>query len=102
MIAAHSSYPGLHRVLLDEAPIGDDYLDPHSAFEMEYLSDHRAAVATYRARPASAIDEIVALIISDAIDGVIHNAVRRGILESPDVKRELVRMISAYLDGANA
>jgi hypothetical protein len=38
-----------------------------------------------------------ALIISDAIDGVIHNAARRGMLGDPIVQSELVRLVSLYL-----
>ncbi|WP_245481372.1 TetR/AcrR family transcriptional regulator [Bradyrhizobium sp. LVM 105] len=97
MIAAHSIHPGLHEVLLDEAPSFDGLRDPHSSFEAEYLACYQAAVATYRAQETNANDYTVSLIISDAIDGVIHNAARRGMLEDPDVKNELVRMIGLYL-----
>ncbi|WP_429525214.1 TetR/AcrR family transcriptional regulator [Paraburkholderia youngii] len=34
MVAAHSAYPGLHRVLLDEAPSSDEYRNPNSQFEI--------------------------------------------------------------------
>ena len=103
MIAAHSVHPKLHRVLLDEAPGFDGFRDPHSSFEAEYLGYYRAAAATYRAAGACPDDWTVALILSDAVDGVIHNAARRGMLESPDVRNELVRMIRLYLaDGGAA
>jgi hypothetical protein len=42
-------------------------------------------------------DREAALIVSDAIDGVIHNAARRGALANPAVHSELVRLISRYL-----
>lgn len=97
MIAAHSAYPGLHRVLLDEAPSSDDYRNPNSEFEIEYLDYYAEAVATYRKRAPNAKDRTAALIVSDAIDGVIHNAARRGELRNPAVQAELIRLVSLYL-----
>lgn len=106
MVAAHSVYPGLHRVLLDEAPSSDDYRNPNSEFEVEYLAYYAEAVATYRNRQPNRADHTAALIISDAIDGVIHNAARRGMLADPTMQNELVRLVSLYLadagDGAAA
>ena len=99
MIAAHSIHPGLHRVLLDEVPSFDGYLDPQSSFEADYLARYQAAISDYRVHKANASDGAAALIISDAIDGVVHNAARRGMLEDPAIKTELVRMIASYLTG---
>jgi AcrR family transcriptional regulator len=76
MVAAHSVYPGLHRILLDEAPSSEEYRNPNSAFEIEYLSYYAEAVATYRKRQPKPVDYVAARVISDAIDGVIHNAAR--------------------------
>ena len=42
------------------------------------------------------------MIISDIIDGVVHNAARRGNLQMAEVRNELIRMIALYLDGSNA
>ncbi|WP_426230265.1 TetR/AcrR family transcriptional regulator [Pararhizobium sp. DWP3-4] len=100
MIAAHSIHPGLHRVLIDEAPSFHASKDPHSAFETEYLGYYARAVASYRTHETDAANHTVALIISDAIDGVIHNAARRGMLAEPQVKDQLVRMIGLYLGEA--
>ncbi|MBO0663529.1 hypothetical protein LQ948_12870 [Jiella sp. MQZ9-1] len=36
-------------------------------------------------------------MLSDAIDGVIHNAVRRDTIKAPALQSELVRLIVAYL-----
>lgn len=99
MIVAHSIHPGLHRVLLDEAPSFDGYLDPQSSFEAEYLACYQTAISGYRALKARASDRTAALIISDAIDGVIHNAARRGMLGDPRIRNELGRMIVSYLTG---
>ncbi|WP_174160849.1 TetR/AcrR family transcriptional regulator [Rhizobium rhizogenes] len=100
MIAAHSTYPGLHRALLDEAPSSDDYRNPNSEFEIEYLGYYTEAVATCRNRRPGRTDQTAALIISDAIDGVIHNAARRGMLGDPIVQSELIRLVTPYLEGA--
>lgn len=103
MIAAHSIYPGLHRVLLDEAPSSDDHRNPNSDFEIEYLAYYAEAVASYRKRRPNRADHTAALVISDAIDGVIHNAARRGTLRDPAMQNELIRLVSLYLaDGGGA
>lgn len=102
MIAAHSIYPGLHRVLLDDAPSSDDYRNPNSEFEIEYLAYYADAVAAYRNRQLSKADHTTALIISDAIDGVIHNAARRDMLVDPAIQSELIRLISLYISDGSA
>lgn len=101
MISAHSGFPGLHRVLLDEAPSSDDYRDPHSDFEVEYLAHYAAAVAAFRGRPPCPEDLTAARIISDAMDGVIHNAARRGAIGDPSLQAELIRLIGLYLSDAD-
>lgn len=102
MIEVHSIHPGLHRVLLDETPIAEDTRDPNSAYEVEYLAHYATAVASYHRRSPTPNDHTVALVISDAIDGVVHNAARRSMLEDAGVRRELVRLISLYLADRSA
>lgn len=97
MIAAHSAYPGLHRVLLDEAPSTQEYRNPNSAFETEYLAYYAQAVATFRKREPVAIDHVTGRVISDAIVGVIHNAVRRGTIDDYAMQSELMRFVSLFL-----
>lgn len=97
VVAAHSVYPGLHRVLLDEAPSSEGYRNPNSEFELEYLSYYAKAVATYRKRQPNAADQVAARVLSDAIDGVIHNAARRGAVDDPAMQRELVRLTALSL-----
>jgi len=97
VVAAHSVYPGLHRILLDEAPSSEEYRNPNSAFEIEYLSYYAEAVATYRKRQPNPVDYVAARVISDAIDGVIRNAARRGAIDDPAMQGELVRLITLYL-----
>jgi AcrR family transcriptional regulator len=97
IIAIHSVNSGLHSVLLDEAPRSETFRDPHSAFEREYLGYFRTAVAKYRTSKGTASDRTMGMIVSDAIDGVVHNAVRRGTLHTAEVRNELVRMITSYM-----
>lgn len=97
LIEAHSIHPGLHRVLLDEAPGLEAYRDQNSLIEAQYLSLYAEAVATYRPHETEAAAAIRGLVISDTIDGVIHNAARRGTLREPQIRNELVRMIISYL-----
>jgi len=97
VIAIHSINPGLHRVLLDEVPTSEIFRDPGSAFEKAYLGYYRAAALKYCADK----DGTAGVIISDAIDGVVHNAARRGTLQTAAVRNELVRMITSYLRAAD-
>jgi AcrR family transcriptional regulator len=97
IMTIHSNNPGLHRVLLDEAPRSEPFTDPNSAFETEYLGYYNTALNHYRGSEEPLPDQIAAKIISDAIDGVIHNAARRGTLQNPEVKDQLVKMIIAYV-----
>lgn len=97
MIAVHSGNPGLHQVLLDEVSAAEGLRDPHSAFETEYLGCHASAIAHYRGGRGSAADALTGTLVSDVLDGVIHNAVRRGELESTAVRTELVRILLLYL-----
>ena len=93
IIAAHQVHPGLHRALLDQAPVPDGYLDLNDRFEADYLRCFARAVAVYRSRSTDASDETVSLIVSDAIDGVVHNAARRGMLGDRAVRNELARLV---------
>lgn len=102
VVAAHRVHPGLHRVLLDEAPSSEEYRNPHSEFEIEYLSHYAQAVATYRKRAPTEADRVAGRVISDAIDGVVHNAARRGEIDDPAMQSELVRLVSLYLDDEGA
>lgn len=99
LIAAHSTQPALHRVLLDEAPRYDGSTPIQEAFEAEYAERYRAVVAACANRTKGAASDVVAQVLSGAIEGVIHNAARAGTLKSPLLKRELVRLIASYLGG---
>lgn len=103
MIAVHSIHPALHRVLLDVAPRHGGSSSAHDAFESEYQDRYRAVVAAYRSRKGGATaGGVVAQVLSGAVEGVIHSAARNGTLQSPELKRELVDMVCAYLGGGTA
>jgi AcrR family transcriptional regulator len=97
MIDAHLEHPALHRVMLDEVPGHGDASAAHDSFRAEYLSRYAAAIAPYR---RIAKRQRIAEVLSSAVEGVIHNAARRGQLKAPELKRELVHLICAYLTQA--
>jgi AcrR family transcriptional regulator len=97
MIAVHSIQPALHRVLLDEAPRYDGSRSVHGFFEAEYIERYKAIVAAFRNGEGRAALEVTAQVLSSAVEGVIHNAARRGMLKSPELRRELVHMLCSYL-----
>ncbi|AMS39439.1 MULTISPECIES: TetR/AcrR family transcriptional regulator [Aminobacter] len=101
MFAAHSINPGLHRKLLDEAQSSESMRDPNSAFEAEYLGHYTAAVAAYRTSRSGANERVAGMVLSDLMDGVVHNAARRGLLGSEELKQELIRLVRAYLTVAD-
>lgn len=100
MIAAHGIHPTLHQVLLDEAPGDRGSRAAHASFQAQYLSHYATAVASYRKPRKGADTEAVARVLSSAIEGVIHNAARRNMLAAPELQKQLVELICAYLSGA--
>ena len=42
----------------------------------------------------------MARVLSSAVEGVIHNAARRDMLDAPELQKQLVELIAAYLSGA--
>ena len=100
MIGAHSIHPTLHQVLLDEAPGDRGSRAAHASFQARYLEHYAAAVAQYRRRRKDT--ETMARVLSSAVEGVIHNAARRNMLDTPELQKQLVELISAYLSGSRA
>lgn len=92
MIAIHTVDPALHRVLL-ELPDPNGSEADHEVFQMEYLRRYEVVAAALGGRR----DPVVAQVLSSAVEGVIHNAARRGVLQSPEVRRELIRLVRGYL-----
>jgi len=98
MIDAHSVHPTLHQVLLDEVPGDRGSRAAHASFQSRYLDHYTAAVTQYRKRRKD--NEVVARVLSSAVEGVIHNAARRDMLDAPDLQKQLVELICAYVSGA--
>jgi AcrR family transcriptional regulator len=101
MIAVHSIQPALHRVLLDEAPRYDGSRSIHGLFESEYMDRYKAIITASRNRNGRAAVEIAAQVLSSAVEGVIHNAARRGTLTSPELRQGLVHLICSYLGSSD-
>ncbi len=102
IVDAHSINPRLHRVLLDEVPAEYGSRAAQDDFEARYLGLYRMAVAHYRPAGRSGETELVAQVLSSAVEGVVHNAARRGMLASAEMQRELVDLICAYLSNGPA
>ena len=99
MLAIHGSHPALHRALLEEAPRSAGERSAHDAFESQYLRHYRAIVSMHRKRRGSKRDEIAAQVLSAAVEGVVHHAALNGLLDSPELRLELVSLICRYVTG---
>ena len=97
MLAIHGSHPALHRALLEEAPRSEGARSAHDAFESQYLRHYRTIVSRHRKRRGSKRDEIAAQVLSSAVEGVVHHAALNGLLESPELRLELVSLICRYV-----
>lgn len=97
MIAAHSIHPSLHRVLLEDVPRGRISKSVHQQFESEYSNLYAKLIAPSERFGANPRSEVRAQVLSSAIEGVVHDAARRGTLRSPALKQELVHLADAYL-----
>jgi AcrR family transcriptional regulator len=100
MIAVHSRYPAAFRVLLDECPQSDDARRTHDFFAREWRKRYEAIFEVNARRAPGSIDEsgIGASLLAGAVAGSVHEAVRRGALDSPLVRQELLTIVQAYLD----
>jgi AcrR family transcriptional regulator len=99
MIDAHGINPELHRVLLDEVPGLEGSRSAHDAFLVDYQRRYKDFVVIHRRVGSGPSDDVLAQLLSGMVEGVIHNSARKGTLDSPDLKQELVRMICSYLGG---
>jgi AcrR family transcriptional regulator len=93
MIAIHCINPALHRVLVD-LPAPAEARLVHEAFQAEYQRRYADVITVCRGGEA---EPIVAQVLSSAVEGVIHNSARRGLLETVELRRELVRLVEGYL-----
>jgi len=96
MIAAHSEHSSLHHVLLEDVPLSKNSTKAHERFEQEHQRLYTKFLAGC-AGARSSLDELRAQVLSAAIEGVIHNAARRGTVGSPALEQELISLVKAYL-----
>jgi len=101
MIDVHGINPELHRVLLDEVPGLEGSRSAHDAFLADYQSHYRDFVGAHRGVRAGPSDDVLAQLLSSVVEGVIHNGARKGTLNAPELKQELVKMICSYLNDAD-
>lgn len=92
IIAAHLINPRLHRVLLDEVPLSGR--DAHQDFERRYAEYYATFTAS---KLGSARAQVASHVLASAIEGVVHDASRRGQLTSSDLKHELILLVTRYL-----
>ena len=97
MIAAHARHPATHRVLLEDAPRGAASKPTHEAFEASYLTCYESLIAAVN--PHSSGDDRTrrARVLSSALAGAIHDAARRGSLQTPRLRQELIELVAGYL-----
>lgn len=77
LIAIHRNYPSLHRTLLD-LPNPEEMKAVYDVFQKEYLRRYALVIADYRGSGPEKRDTMTAQVLSSALEGVIHNAARRG------------------------
>jgi AcrR family transcriptional regulator len=97
VIAAHSIHPSLHRVLLEDVPRGGISKSVHQKFESEYSNLYARLIAASGCSGANPRSEVRAQVLSSAIGGVVHDAARRGTLQSFELQQELIHLVDAYL-----
>jgi AcrR family transcriptional regulator len=101
MITVHSIDPWLHRVLLD-SPAPGESRPSRAAFLTEYLGRYEAIIVACRGRRQDADNGTAVQVLSSAVEGVIYNAVRRGLLKSPELRTELTALVYGYLSSVAA
>lgn len=96
IIAAHIVNPDLHRVLLDEVPLSGR--SEQVEFERRYQENYRLIVAQAFGDSSPRIP-VAAKVLASAVEGVVHDASRRGELSLPELQRELGMLVTAFLGG---
>lgn len=98
MLNVHSSNPSLHKALLEEAPRALKGTNSHDAFEKDYVRYYRSFVRKHRKTREDSSNDVVAAVLSAAIEGAVHHAAVNGLIRSPLVKREIIAMVRSYLN----
>jgi len=69
MIAAHSTHPSLHRVLLEDVPCGKISKSVHQSFASEYSKLYITLITSSERFSASPRSQVRAHVLSSAIEG---------------------------------
>ncbi|VVE43090.1 HTH-type transcriptional regulator BetI [Pandoraea iniqua] len=93
VIRIHAGDQRMHHVLLEEVPLSTRT----QAFDAEYLRRYQALIVPDGQAACEPRDAIAAKVLASAVEGVVHAAVSRGELDSPDVRWELNGFVCAYL-----
>jgi len=101
MITAHNVHPALHRALMDVVAPHSGSSSAQVTFEATYLARYRAIVAACPRSRGKDGDEIIVQVLCAMIEGVIHGAAKSGVLNSPELKSELVHAVYSYLANGN-
>jgi AcrR family transcriptional regulator len=101
MIAVHSRHPTAHRVLLEESPRGEDSRGAHDLFGRECK---KAYEVLFRTNVRGVVDDVCvgARVLAGALAGAVHEAARQGQLSAPDLRRELIILVGAFLNAPRA
>lgn len=96
LAAAHAGAPALHRALLDEAPRGE-VDESTEAFERAYVAAFRRLLDPGEGSASRADIEAAASVLAAAVEGVVHDAARKGPTRPGQVRVEQVRLVHAYV-----
>lgn len=97
LIEVHGASPALHRALLEDAPRSARTAAAEAEFERAYLGAYRQFMVLGMARGFASHEETSVRVLSSAIEGVVHDAARRGALTSRALRGELKSFILGYL-----
>lgn len=99
VLAVHAVDQRLHRVMLEEVPFAPRarHAAFEAAFEQAYRRRYEALVRAAGCRDDAAL-ETAALVLSGAMEGLVHGAARRGAVTCPGVRREAKLFATAYLE----
>lgn len=100
MIQVHSRHPAMHRVLLEEAPRGEEATPNHDRFALTLQRRYEAIVKTNALRASADRASMIARVLSSAVAGAVHNAADAGTLQSTTFRRELLYLVSSYLSAS--
>jgi AcrR family transcriptional regulator len=96
MIEVHKKTPAVYRVLFEECPRSRDANLVHRKFEAQWRAGYEAVLAINSTRSHNDIP-MSAMLFAGAMAGAIHEAARRNMVQSSEVRNELMRLVDTYL-----